>query len=185
MFQKTLSLSLPVSLPASVPILVFISLSFLSFSVPFSLGHPQWLVGTTVNMCLFLAAIFLPRKFILPLIIFPSLAVLSRGIIFGPFTMFLVYFLPFIWLANLVLILTFKKLFPYLNYFFSVFLAATAKFLFLFIIANVYFEFSLAPKIFLQLMGANQFLTALAGGTISWIIFNFYAKHNSRNKKTS
>jgi hypothetical protein len=99
--------------------------------------------------------------------------------------MFLIYFLPFIWLANLALILTFKKLFSHLHYFFSVFLAATAKFLFIFIIANAYFKFSLVPKIFLQLMGINQFLTALAGGTISWIIFNFYERNNPRNKRAA
>ena len=199
MFQKTSSLTraaakgqeenlfsstnLPVSLSVPLPLLVFIGLSFLSFSIPFSLSHPQWLVGTIVNACLFLAAISLPRKFILPLIIFPSLGVLCRGIIFGPFTMFLVYFLPFIWLGNLVLILVFKKLFSDLNYLFSAFFAAAAKFLFLFIIANIYFKFSLVPKIFLQLMGINQFLTALLGGIISWIIFNFYAKYNSGTRR--
>lgn len=183
MFQKTSSFNLPVSLPTSIPILVFIGLSLLSFSIPFSLSHPQWLVGTIVNACLFLTAIFLPKKFILPLIIFPSLGVLSRGIIFGPLTIILVYFLPFIWLANLALILVFKKLFSHLNYFFSVFFAVTAKSLFLFTIANIYFEFSLAPKIFVQLMGLNQLFTALAGGTISWIIFSFYEKYNFRNKK--
>lgn len=185
MFQKTLSLNLPVNLSAPSTISVFIGLSFLSFSIPFFLGHPQWLVGITVNACLFLAAIFLPKKFILPLIIFPGFGVLCRGIIFGPLTIFLVYFLPFIWLANLALILVFKALFPHLNYFFSLFFAAAAKFLFLFIVANVYFEFSLVPKIFLQLMGINQFLTALAGGIISWLIFNFYEKYNSGNKRTA
>jgi len=185
MFQKTSSLNLPISLSAPIPILIFIGLSLLSFSIPFSLGHPQWLVGTIVNACLFLTAIFLPRKFVLPLIIFPSLGVLLRGIIFGPLTMLLVYFLPFIWLANLALILVFKKLFSRLNYFSSVFFTATAKSLFLFTIANICFKFSLAPKIFVQLMGLNQFFTALAGGIISWTIFNFYEKYNSRNKKTA
>lgn len=185
MFQKTSLLNLPVSLPMSTSVLAFAGLSLISFSTPFSLGHPQWLVGTIVNACLFLAAIFLPRKFILPLIILPSLGILSRGIIFGPFSMLLAYFLPFIWLANLVLILTFKKLLPRLNYLFSTFLAAAAKFLFLFIIANVYFEFSIVPKVFLQLMGMNQFLTALAGGIISWIMLNFYERNNSRNKETA
>jgi len=185
LFQKTSSLSLPVNLSIPISNLLSVGLPILSFSIPFSLGHPQWLVGTIVNACLFLSAIFLPRKFILPIIIFPSLGVLLRGIIFGPLTMFLVYFLPFIWLANLVLILVFKKVFPHLNYSFSVFLATTAKFLFLFIAANIYFQFALVPKTFLQLMGVNQFLTALAGGIISWIIFNSYAKSRLRNKRTT
>jgi len=183
MLQKTQSLNLPVILSASPSVLVFIGLSILSFSIPFSLSHLQWLVGTIVNACLFLAAVFLPGKFILPLIILPSLGVLSRGIIFGPLTMSLVYFLPFIWLANLVLLLIFKRFFLHLNYFFSVFIAVIAKFLFLFVIASIYFEFAFVPKIFLQSMGINQFLTALAGGLISWIIFNFYAKSHLGNKR--
>lgn len=185
MFQKTSAINLPLELDTSIRTALFIGLSFLSFSIPFSLGHPQWLVGTIVNACLFLAAVFLPRKFILPLIIFPSLGVLSRGVIFGPLTMFLVYFLPLIWLANLALVLVFKKLFARLNYLPSAIFASVAKFLLLFAAANVYFEFSLVPKIFLQLMGMNQFLTALAGGIISWIIFKSYAKRDSGNKKTA
>jgi hypothetical protein len=185
MFQKTSSLNLPLTLPAFLSTSVFISLSLLSFLVPFLLGHPQWLVGTTVNACLFLAAIFLPRKFILPLIVFPSFGVLFCGMIFGPFTVFLAYFLPFLWLANLALIIVFKNLFPRLNYLSSVFLSAAVKSLLLFMIANVYFNFSIVPQAFLQLMGISQFFTALAGGAISWIIFNFYAKRDSGNKRTA
>ena len=129
MIQKISILSLP--LTNSAANLVFISLSFLSFIVPFSLGHPQWLVGTIINASLFLAAIFLPKKFFTPLIILPSLGVLGRGIIFGPFTSFLIYFLPFIWLGNLILILVFKMLYKKssnFKYFLSVFCAAAVKY---------------------------------------------------------
>jgi hypothetical protein len=179
MREKILSLTLPLNLSVLSSALIFTALSVFSFIVPFLFGHPQWLVGTIVNACLFSAVIFLPKKFILPLIIFPGLGVLSRGMIFGPFTIFLVYFLPFIWLANLALIFVFKALFSHLNYFSSVFLGALAKFLFLFIVANIYFELHIVPKFFLQTMGIAQFLTALAGGIMSWIIFNYYEKHNS------
>lgn len=183
MTQKILPLSLPVELIALTRTLVFVIFSFLSFVIPFSLSQPQWLVGTIVNTCLFLGAIFLPGRLYLPLIIFPSLGVISRGIIFGPFTPFLIYFLPFIWLANLILILVFKRSFPRFKYIFSVFLAATAKFLLLLIIANVYFKFNFAPGIFLQAMGINQLLTVLSGGIISWTIFNFYGECYARNQK--
>ena len=184
MIQKTLSINLPINLSASVRTLVFIGFSILSFIVPFYLGHPQWLVGTIVNACLFSSAIFLPKKFFWPIIIFPSLGVLARGLIFGPLTPFLVYFLPFIWASNLILISVFKKLFSYLNYIPSLFVAALAKFLFLLIIANVYFGFNIIPKVFLQTMGIFQFLTALSGGIISLVLFN-YGGYNARNKKVS
>ncbi len=190
MAQKISTLSLP--LINSTAALVFTGLSFLSFIVPFSLGHPQWLVGTIINASLFLAAIFLPKKFFVPLIIFPSLGVLGRGIIFGPFTSFLIYFLPFIWLGNLVLISIFKVLqkkldnkLHNLSFFLSVFCAATAKYLFLMAIANLYFKFHLVPAVFLQAMGINQLLTAIGGGIIAWIIFNIYGEYHARNQRTA
>jgi len=183
MNSKITTLIFPINLTKSATNLVFIAFSFLSFLIPFSLGGPQWLVGTIVNVCLFLAAVFLPKKFFLPLIIFPSLGVVGRGIIFGPFTSFLVYFLPFIWLGNLILILFFKTLykeigekFYYFRYFLSVFLAAAAKYLFLLTVANLYFKLHFVPAVFLQAMGISQLLTALAGGIISLIIFSMYSK---------
>ena len=81
--------SLPIVLDNKAILLTFTIVSFLAFAVPFSLGHPQLLVGTLVNACLFLSAIFLPKKLIYPLIFFPSLGVLTRGIIFGSLTPFL------------------------------------------------------------------------------------------------
>ena len=186
MAQKTLTLDLLLSSDAAI--LAFVAFSVLSFVTPFSLGQPQWLVGTIVNTCLFLAAIFLPKKFFIPLAIFPSLGVLARGIIFGPFTLFLVYFLPFIWLGNLILILVFKTLDGKsfgLKYLIFVFCAAGAKYLLLMATANIYFKFHLVPGIFLQAMGINQLLTALAGGVVSWIILNLYGQYNTRSKKTA
>ena len=179
MNQKIAVLS--INLSAASSILIFGMLSVLCFVVPFSLGHPQWLVGSAVNASLFLAALFLPKKYFLPLALFPSLGVLARGIIFGPLTLFLVYFLPFIWLANLVLMIVFKKLLLKYNHLISVFLSAAAKFLILFLIANIYFEFHIVPKMFLQSMGTFQLFTALVGGLISFIIFSFYASRNARS----
>ncbi|HXK32130.1 MAG TPA: hypothetical protein VJ378_01540 [Candidatus Paceibacterota bacterium] len=180
MGSKTGTLSFPINLTKSGASLLFTGFSVLSFIVPFSLAGPQWLVGTIVNTCLFLTAVFLPKKFFLPMIVFPSLAVLARGIIFGPLTSFLTYFLPFIWLGNLILILIFRKLcqkaYEKQHYFIAVFLAGSAKFIFLLAIANIYFNFQLVPAAFLQIMGISQLFTALAGGLISLIVFNAFNK---------
>lgn len=192
--EKDLAISLPLQVSKLSQGLVFASLSILSFFVPFGLGHPQWLVGTIVNACLFLTAIYLPKKYFLPVAVLPSLGVLSRGLIFGPLTMFLVYFLPFIWLGNLILIAVFKKVFSgekflkvknkafnfvNIKYILSLFSASAAKFLFLLIIANVYFSFSIVPKVFLSSMGLNQLATALAGGLLSFIVFKIATFKNS------
>lgn len=125
--EKDLAISLPLQISELAVGLVFAATSIVAFFVPFSLGYPQWLVGTIVNACLFLSAIFLPKKYFLPLAIFPSLGILARGIIFGPFTFFLIYFLPFVWLGNLFLLLIFKNLFSRIGHIFSILGASAGK----------------------------------------------------------
>ena len=161
------------ALPISVSIvdteLIFLGLALLSFVVPFSLGHPQLLVGTLVNATLFASVILLQRKLFLPIIILPSIGVVSRGLIFGPFTPFLIYFLPFIWLGNLSLVLVFKKSFPFFGYLLSAILASFVKLLILFSFANLFFRFNLVPRLFLSAMGINQLITACLGGLFSFL----------------
>lgn len=149
--------------------LVFFSFAILCFTAPFALGHSQILTGSLVNAALFASAVLLPGKFFLPIIIFPSFGVLFRGLIFGPLTPFLVYFMPFIWLANLSLILVFKKFFPFLGYFFSVLLASLVKLSILFSFANLFFKFSIVPRPFLTAMGINQLVTAWLGGLTAFL----------------
>ena len=176
MQEKVLSKVLPIALANQIKILIFAGLSILSFTIPFAFGQPQWLVGTVVNTCLFLGAYFLPTKYYAPLIIFPSLGVLGRGIIFGPFTSFLIYFLPFIWLGNLILVLLFRGCAKRFGFLLSAVIASFAKYFFLAKIAEIYFNFSLVPKIFLTSMGTIQMMTALAGGVIAFVIFSAYRK---------
>lgn len=190
--EKELAINLPLQISEIAKGVVFVAISVLSFFIPFALGHPQWLVGTIVNACLFLGAIYLPKRYYIPLAILPSLGVLARGLIFGPLTMFLVYFLPLIWLGNLILILLFKKIwqggsilktksgtinFASTKYLFSMFCASAFKFIFLLIVANIYFAYDIVPKIFLSSMGLNQLADALAGGLIALIIFKIFSSY--------
>jgi len=171
------SLSLPMQISELAKVLTFATVSILSFFVPFTLGHSQWLVGTIVNACLFLTAMYLPKKYFIPLAILPSLGVLARGLVFGPLTMFLVYFLPFIWLGNLILLYVFEYTtnltgvrFRGYNLLYGVTGSAVGKFAFLFLVANIYYNFQIVPAIFLQTMGVFQLFTALSGGAIAFII---------------
>jgi len=199
--EKITTLSLPVQISEIKANLIFASVSILSFFVPFAFGHPQWLVGTIVNACLFLGAVFLPKKYFLPLAVLPSLGVLARGLVFGPFTYFLVYFLPFIWLGNLILILVFRSVYEFqlkrdptssnLKNAFSkllevgslIGLPALAKFLFLAIIANIYFKFSVVPALFVQTMGLNQLATALSGGLVAFLVFQIFSSLKIKSLK--
>jgi hypothetical protein len=168
-------LSLPIESMVFSRAVIFTIISVVSFFTSFLLGHPQWLVGTIVNAGLFLSAIYLPKKYFLPIAIFPSLGVLARGLVFGPFTAFLIYFLPFIWAGNLVLILLFRFIYSKIfhNFGIAAITSAIVKFAVLFLTANAYFKFNFAPAVFLQLMGLNQLATALAGGAIGFVILKF------------
>lgn len=177
-------INMPAGLSVKVQSVVFAAVCFLSIIVPFGFGHPQWLIGTIVNAILFLAVIFLPKKYWLPLIVFPSLGVLTRGLILGPVTFFLIYFLPFVWLGNWILMLVFEKMFisrvvgnDTVRYLFAVLLAGLSKFLFLFVTANLYFNLKVVPKIFVVSMGLNQLGTALAGGVISLLIYKAFKNY--------
>lgn len=164
--EKIISLSL-----VSAKTLTII-LTIVSFLVPFSLAQPQILVGTIVNAAIIAAAIYLPINLSLPVIFLPSLAVLSRGLIFGPFTKFLVIFLPAIWLSNWLLYLIFKKTYleKKLPYLLSLSISAGIKTLFLFSFALTLFNLKVIPALFLKTMGITQLITAIFGGIVVSIL---------------
>lgn len=143
--------------------------SALCFLIPFFIGHPQLLVGTIVNASLILGALNIKNLKLLPIIILPSLAVLSRGLIFGPFTIFLVYMIPFIWIGNSLLVYTFKQLNlnKKVNKWFTLAAGALIKTLFLFVSAFVLVNLKILPPPFLVAMGLFQFYTAIMGGILA------------------
>src|SRR3989338_293273 len=77
-------------------------LAALCFFIPFALSHPQLLVGSIVNASLILGATYLKGHKLLPVILLQSIGVLTAGVIFGSFTVFLIYMIPFIWIANAI-----------------------------------------------------------------------------------
>lgn len=140
--------------------------SLASFFIPLFIGHPQILVGTLVNAFLISAALKLEKYKILPIIIAPSLGALSRGILFGPYTVYLLYFIPFIWLGNTLLVISFRhfKLNKKLNYWPTLAIGIVLKVGLLFSLALLLFKLGIVPVIFLTAMGITQIITALLGG---------------------
>jgi len=148
------------------------------FLIPLFLGHvttipTQIIVGSLVNAFLVLGALYFGTKKILPLIILPSIAALLTGVIFGPMSFYLLYLMPFIWVANIIYIYTIKrmKLTMQKNYFISLITASSAKALFLFSATFALFYFSLVPEVFLTAMGLLQFITAILGGCIAFVVY--------------
>ncbi|MFH1652602.1 MAG: hypothetical protein ABIE74_00945 [Pseudomonadota bacterium] len=150
-----------------------------SFCVPFLLGHPQLIVGIVVNAALVMAALNVRSVKVIPVIIFPSLGVLSRGLIFGGFTPFLIYIIPFIWIGNAIYVTSFKFL-P-TNRWLLLFIGAIAKSGFLFGSAYLLVRGDVLPEIFLKAMGLYQLYTALIGGALA-ITLNKIIKLNSASK---
>jgi hypothetical protein len=144
--------------------------SAVCFFVPFFIGHPQLAVGIIVNAALVASALNVRGYKLLPVIILPSLGVLSRGVIFGPLSKFLVYFIPFIWIGNSILVLSFKhfKLQKKYSYFSTLVIGSLLKSGFLFLCALALFKLSVVPAMFLTAMGAVQAGTAFAGGVAAY-----------------
>jgi len=147
----------------------------LSFAIPIIVSHPQWITGAVVNCLLYLTAEKLSKKEYLPVIVLPSLGAITYGVLFGPQTVFLYYFLPFIWVGNYLLISLFSML-KNQNYFIRVILSSLTKYLFLVIFANIYFGFKIVPKLFITSMGIVQLITALTGGILSYFILKLLKK---------
>ncbi len=143
----------------------------IGFLVPFTLGHPQELVGIIVNATLILGAIEIgPVWRVAPLLFAPSLGVLARGLIFGPFTPFLIIMLPFIWTGNAILVFGFRELYRKrrINYGITLGISALVKSGFLFLSAFVLVSASILPVLFLTAMGITQLFTALTGGVLAF-----------------
>ncbi len=141
-----------------------------AFFLPFLVGHPQIIVGVLVNTLLITSALNVKGYKLLPVIIAPALGALSRGILFGPFTVFLLYMIPFIWVGNAILVYVFKwlNLKKKINYWVTLLIGSIIKAAFLFAIAYLLVNMKILPALFLTTMGIFQFYTAILGGVIAF-----------------
>ena len=112
----------------------------LAFFIPFLISGPQLLTGTLVNCLLILGIKFVDKKNHLFISILPSIAAVLNGLVFGKFTIFLVYFLPFIWLGNFVLIKSIIYLRERLPLSLSIILSVVLKTIILYLTAIFYFK---------------------------------------------
>jgi hypothetical protein len=167
-----------ITFPQTTSRVIEYSLIAASFFIPFFISGPQLLTGTIVNALLFLFVSQLSSKKILPMVILPSIGAVLNGVLFSKFTVFLLYFLPFIWIGNYVLILSFRSLLKTRSFFISAVGSSLIKCSILFIIALFFTQYKIVPTIFLQLMGVFQLVTALLGGMIAWAIYHFSIKKN-------
>lgn len=147
------------------PLSIYQNIIFsLAFFIPFLISGPQLLTGTLVNCLLISGTRFVDKKNHLFMAVLPSVAAVLNELVFGKFTIFLVYFLPFIWLSNFILIRSIIYLKEKLPLSFSIVLSVILKTIILFVTTLIYFKFNFVPEIFLTAMGLFQLATGIMGG---------------------
>ncbi len=139
--------------------------SVVCFFVPFLIGHPQFLVGTIVNAALILGAFNLRLYKLLPVIVLPSIAVVTKGLIFGPMMLPLLYVIPVIWLGNATLVFLVKML--ALKDRKKIVFAGIAKFLIIFLSGTVLVSLGIIPAAIMGSLGVMQLYTFGAGAVIA------------------
>jgi hypothetical protein len=147
-----------------IPSYVFYALAF---GIPIFFNAPQLITGSVINCLLFLASNRLSKFAFIPLMLLPSLGTMIHGIMFGPQTVFLYYFLPFIWIGNIVLVSISIRLSSYPNAI-RIFASSAGKFLFLQLFALWYVQLHIVPPLFAASMGYIQLATAVLGGILAF-----------------
>ncbi len=148
-------------------LLKFIALLALATGVPFLGIHSQWIVGPIVNATLILAVFLVGVRGAVLIGLLPSTIALSTGLL----PAVLAPVIPFIIISNTLLVLVIDYAKKYMAYFPVLFIAASAKYLFLFITSSFIIQgllnSALASKVAIM-MSWPQFATAVIGGLMAW-----------------
>jgi len=136
------------------------------FFIPFLLGGPQLLVGSVVNLLLiFIALNYKNYAMIIPMVMLPSIAACLNWLIFGSFTIFLVYMMPAIRLGNFILVYAIQHIKTQRLW---ILIWWILKTLFLFVVAYILIKLWILPAIFLKAMGVMQLVTVMIAGAVAF-----------------
>jgi len=150
------------------------------FLVPFLFGHPQLIVGTIVNAGIIYIALNYKEHKLFPAIFLPAIGAIMRGVLFGPFTPYLIWLLPFIWISNAILLFSIRfTLYKKIQKNISFVIGALLKAGFLYSITLIMVNSFELPRMFLNVMGITQIGTALAGGVLYLMIEKIRFNGNS------
>lgn len=128
--------------------------------IPLIWSGPRLLIGSTVNMLLCLTAKTSSPKSWWIKAALPSLAVIIHGVLFGSFTIYLLYLWPIISISNLMYMKIGQS---------KLLLASVIKMLILIVGSTLLSQYNVIPAIMVNSMGAIQFVTAMIGGLMASI----------------
>jgi len=156
----------------------FLFLSGLAILIP-SLVHAQWVTGPIINAILFLSVILVGGRNAVLIGLLPSIIALFFGLLPAP----LAPMIPFIMIANAILIIVFDLLKN--NFWLGVFVSSVLKFLFLKLSYGAIVELLLKKELAQTVAGVlswSQLFTAIAGGAIAWGIVKLYRIKNKQSE---
>lgn len=141
------------------------------FLTPLVFDQPQIIVGSLVNFLLIYIALNFRKAQLLPAIFLPSIAAVLRGSLLGSLTPSLLALMPFIWIANAVLIGSIRALvFKNIGLKGSLFISALLKSIALLLMAFIVVKALNLNEALLIAMGPIQLLTASIGSVIYLIV---------------
>jgi len=154
----------------------FILLSSLSIVIPFFF-HIQWITGPIINAILILTIMLLGIREGVIVALVPSLIALSRGLL----PAILAPAVPFIMFSNILFIIAIDYVYngikkDNVGYWLGVFFGSLLKFLFLYFSVNLVTEILIKKDLGIkiaQMMSWPQFITAMIGGVIAWIVLKW------------
>jgi len=154
----------------------FLGLAFLISLIPFYI-HLQYFSGPLINAILIITLFIVGVREAFILALVPSLMALSGGLL----PSILAPLIPFIMLSNVIFIYLIDRFFfifrsDKYSYWFSLFIASLAKFLFLYFSLNIISKILIKEDLILkvaEMMSWPQFFTAFSGGMIAFIFLRF------------
>ena len=137
------------------------------------------MIGSIVNLFLIRTAQYFEYEYVLAISFLPSLGVYFAGVLFGVNTFYLLFFIPFIWLSNLIYIYFYKKevILKKRNAFLGSIKTSIIKAGILFSVAVVFVLVFNFPSVFLITMGLIQLSTAIIGSFIASGIYRLENKN--------
>ena len=144
-------------------------------------SNTQLIIGTIINSMLVVSAFNLTGfRRLWGIIMLPSIATVCSGLLFGPFSMNMVWMMPAIWLGNFAFVYMYKYFFVHRewNYFITGLIAIIVKVFIIFGVFSILNACGVFPSASVDMlkysMGAVQGMTGVFGVLLGYLIVTSY-----------
>lgn len=159
----------------------FLAFAGMATFLPFFI-HLPWITGPIINAILILVLLLCGLRSAILVACLPSLMALSGGLL----PVVLAPAVPYIIISNIIFIFSIDWFYKraksdFQGYWQGVFIGAGLKFVWLFLSISLVAQFFIATPVMAiirQMFSWSQFVTAVAGGVIAWLVLKFLKRLN-------